>query len=199
MSSAQALVTRAYRRLGAIDINEQPSAAEMTHGLDVMSEMVNGWQSEGISTQTFTRAGDLVDGEKTVKGLDTTEDSDPSFPIQRGLNVSGTGVSANTVVADVLNATSFVMDSEAIADGADTELTFAFLPMPAALEGALVALLAVRLSEDTGKPVTAKLQMDADRGWNNILASYLPDRRPAMDPALGPMGGLYSTATGVVQ
>lgn len=178
MAESREIVTRAFRRLQAIDINEQPSESEMTHGLAVLSEMVNGWASGGIVTETQTLECDVTSGSKIVKGLDSTAN------LLVGHRISGTGIPANATIAAVLTATAFEMNVEATADGADVSLTFEFLPMPVKYEGACIALLAVRMSEDVGLPVSAKLAADADAGWHAILSGYIPDRKTTFDRAL---------------
>ena len=183
MSNTQTIVTRALRRLQAIDINEQPSESEMTHAISVLSEMVNGWSSRGIPTDTQTLVGDITNGDDVVKNVDDVT------TVVIGLAISGTGIPANAAVKAVLTPTSFQMNADATANGAGTSLTLQFLPMPAKYEGACVALLAVRLSEDLGLPVSAKLELDARDGWNAILAGYMPDRRVVFDRALARPAG----------
>lgn len=191
MSDASVLVTRAFRRLQAIDINEQPSATEMAHALDVMGEVMNGWDAQGISTGTFSVTGDTVSGSDTIKGV-----SDVS-KVMIGLNVSGTGIPADTRVKAVLSNTRFQLDDDATVGGGGVALTFDFLPMPEKYEGALVALLAVRLSEDLGLPVSAKLATDAADGWTTMLAGYIPDRKIRYDRALAVPAGYWDATTDV--
>lgn len=179
MSTAQQLVTRAMRRLQAIDILSEPSAAEMTHGLAVLSEIINGWSADGIPTYGFTLTGNLTSGSKWVTDVCPNTDR-----LVKLLNVSGTGVAASSVISSVDGKYCFKLSSAATADGSGVTLTFAFLPVDVRVEGAIIALLAVRLSEDLGLPVSAKLQMDADRGWAGILASMLPDRPQQLDAAI---------------
>ncbi len=145
-ATAQTLVTRAFRRLQAIDINEQPSAAEMTHGLDLLEEIVDGFGSQGLQTATQT-----ISGKRTADNNAVFEVGDISG-VMIGLNVSGTGIPTGTRVKEVVSATRFKMTADATADS-ESDLTLSFLPVPAGYEGALIALLAVRLSEDLGLPL----------------------------------------------
>lgn len=186
MSNSAQIVTRAFRRLQAIDITEQPSAAEMTHGLDVMSEMVNGWGGKGINTATFTIEG------TTVADSDRIRDVSPdTLDIMIGHNVAGTGIPANATVTEIITDKSFKMSDDATLSGSEITVTFTFLPGPAKYEGAMVALLAVRLSEDLGLPVSAKLQMDSEEGWRDILAGYLPDRKARFDRNIAVPAGTW--------
>lgn len=191
MSDAAVLVTRSYRRLQAIDINEQPSESEMTHGLAVMSEMVNGWSANGVTAETFTLVGDVVSGSALVRNLTSSARS-----LLIGLNVEGTGIPDGASVVEVVADRQFRLSAPATADAGAGTLTFEFLPMPVKYEGALVALLAVRLSEDVGKPVSAKLAMDAVDGWASILAGYIPDRKAAFDRALAAPAGAWDINQG---
>lgn len=180
MSSSAEIVTRACRRLQSIDINEQPSPTLMSHGLAVMSEMVNGWTAKGVNTSTHTITADVVDDSDRVRNVlpDVGE-------VFIGLNVSGTGIPANATVKEVLTDRSFRLDLDATASAGATTLTFAFLPVPAKYEGAMVALLAMRLKGDLGislsGDVYADLKQDALDGWADILAGYLPDRKAKFD------------------
>ncbi len=186
MAEASEIVTRAFRRLQAIDINEQPSAAEMTHGLAVMSEMVNGWGRQGIVTATQTITGNVTDDNDVVSGIlpDTGN-------LLRGHNISGTGIAANTTIKDVLSDKSIRLSTDGTISGSAVSLTIAFLPVPASHEGAMVALLAVRLSEDLGLPVSARLDSDAREGWSDLLAAYMPDRKAKFDRALALPAGTW--------
>lgn len=177
MATAEQLVTRAYRRLQAIDINEEPSDTEMSHALDVMSEMVNGWNGS-VTTQTFTVTGDLTSGDDVVRNVSDVGD------IMIGLNVSGTGIAALTTVKEVQSGNTIRLSLAATSNLGSATLTITFLPIPAQFEGALVALLAVRLSEDIGLPVSPKLLMDSNGGWADILAGYIPDRKTVYDRGL---------------
>lgn len=179
MSTAQQLVTRAMRRLQAIDINSEPSSAEMSHGLDLLSELINAWRSQGIPSQGQTVTGDLTSGSDIVKNVDPS-----TYSLSKFLNVTGTGVPASTKVKDILSSTSFQLTADATEDGSAVTLTFAVLPVDVSLEGAIIALLAVRMSEDLGIPVSAKLQMDADRGWADILALMMQNIPSQFDGAL---------------
>jgi hypothetical protein len=180
MTDSADIVTRAFRRLQAIDIMEQPSAAEMSHGLNLMGEMVNGWTARGVNTTTHTVTGTVVDASARIREVqpDTGE-------ILIGLNVSGTGIPANTTVKEVVTDHSFQLSADATANGSDITLTFAFLPVPAKYEGAMVALLAMRLKGDMGISLPADVYMDLKQdavdGWADILCGYFPDRKVKFD------------------
>jgi hypothetical protein len=178
MSTAAQLVTRAYRRLQAIDINEEPSDSEMVHGLAVMSEMVNAWTVKGIPTDQQLITGDLAAGDDLVRNV-----SDMSG-ILIGLNVDHAAIPSGAYVKEVLTDTTFRMSQNASSGAGSAQLTITFLPMQVKYEAAAVALLAVRLSEDLGIAVTPKLLMDANDGWADILAGHIPDRRTVFDRAI---------------
>ncbi len=189
-ATAQELVTRALRRLQAIDIMEEPSASEMTHGLAVFSELINGWTAHGITTETFTLTADTTDDDDTVKQVEEGVDK-----ICIGLNVSGTGIPASTTVRDVITGTMFRISADATADGSDITLTFAFLPMPVRYEGAAVAMLARRLAPDLGLTLAADLERDAEAGWAAMLAGYIPDRTAQYDLGLTPAAATWDATT----
>src|SRR5262245_60559260 len=103
MSTARQIVTRAYRRLTAIDMNEQPSDSEMTNGLDALAEMLNSWQQNGILAETLTLTGTTTEDGDTITGLSTTRD------LSKAVNVSGTGIPSGTRVLEILSDTSIRM------------------------------------------------------------------------------------------
>ena len=193
MATAQQLVTRALRRLQAIDINEEPSATEMTHGLAVFSEVLNGWGAKGIPTEDQSLVGDLTSGKDIVKRMDDTG------TLVKNLNVSGTGVPANATVKEVITNTSFQLSGNATANGAAATLTFVFLPIAVKYEGAAVALLAIRMKGDWGitlpPELALELERDATDGWASLLAGYTPDRKVQVDRALAPPAGTWDPLT----
>ncbi len=57
-------------------------------------------------------------------------------------------------------------------------------PFDARFEAGIIAMLAVRLAGDYGKPVDAVLADDARRGWNQIRAAFLATPEAQFDGAL---------------
>lgn len=57
-------------------------------------------------------------------------------------------------------------------------------PLSIEHEAGVKAMLAVRLSDDYAKPISAQLQKDADAGWNAICADYMLPDVMAVDDAL---------------
>lgn len=60
----------------------------------------------------------------------------------------------------------------------------ATFPLSIEHEAGVKAMLAVRLSDDYAKPISAQLQIDATSGWNAIQADYLMPDLAAVDYAL---------------
>lgn len=179
MATAQDIVTRAFRRLQAIDLNEQPSAAEMTNGLAALSEMVNAWAADGIPTETQALTGTLVDDSPNITDLDTTVNLAP------GHNISGTGVPSGARIKSILSATSVAMTVDATASGSAVALTFALMPIDDRHQKAVVALLAVYMAGDSGYPdAPPRVVRDAEDGWNAILAHYIQTPTATYDAAL---------------
>jgi hypothetical protein len=112
-----------------------------------------------------------------------------------GFAVSGTGIPADATIKAVLTDRSFQLNTEATASAGATALTFDFLPVPVKYEGAVVALLAMRIKGDMGislpPDVYADLKRDADDGWNGILAGYLPDRKARFDRNIAVPAGTW--------
>lgn len=178
MATAQEIVTRAFRRLQAIDLNEQPTAAEMTNGLAALSEMVNAWAADGIPTETQTLTGTTTDESDVISGLDTTKN------LARGFNVSGTGIPATTRIEEILSDTCIRLTQDATASGS-VSLTFALMPIDDRHQKAVVALLAEYMAGDSGLPdAPPKVIRDAQDGWAAILAHYIQTPKVTHDNAL---------------
>lgn len=179
MATAQEIVTRAFRRLQAIDLNEQPSAPEMTNGLAALSEMVNAWAADGIPTETQSLTGTVTEDSPNITDLDTTVNLAP------GHNISGTGIPSGARIKSILSATSVEMTVDATASGSAVALTFALMPIDDRHQKAVVALLAVYMAGDSGYPdAPPRVVEDARDGWNAILAHYIPTPSATYDAAL---------------
>lgn len=178
MATAQEIVTRAYRRLQAIDLNEQPTAAEMTNGLAALSEMVNSWAADGIKTDSQTLTGNITSGEPYISNLDTTANLGP------GMNISGTGIAAGARIKSVCSSSKVEMTLDATASGSPS-LTFALMPIDDRLQKAVVAMLAVYIAGDLGLPdASPRVVSDAIEGKDALLAYYLQTPKVTHDAAL---------------
>lgn len=189
MATAQQTVTRALRRLQAIDINEQPSASEMENGLAALAEMVNSWAADSIPTASQTLTGTTVDDSDVISDLAST------VGLTRGFNVSGTGIPSGARIESVLSATSIQLDADATASGS-VSLTFALTPIDDRFQRALVAMLAVYMAGDSGLPdAPPRVVRDAEDGWSAILAHYLETPNTTYDEALRNSQAGYFYAT----
>lgn len=192
MATAQDLVTRAMRRLQAIDINEQPSAAEMSHGLDVLSELINAWSMDIPAIAVRTISADLTINDATVTLVDDTTTGliEDAKLLADGLNLSGTGVPVGAYIKEITNRTQFEMSAVASATGSSVAVTFTPIPFPVRHERGVVALLAVRLAGDLGYPdAPPRVVADADDGWYALLADYITTPNAVYDAALAAPAG----------
>jgi hypothetical protein len=46
--TAREIITAAYRDLGICSEDESPTAEQMSQGLDLLNDMMNGWEAKGI-------------------------------------------------------------------------------------------------------------------------------------------------------
>lgn len=177
MATTSDLVTRAYRRLGAINITEEPSAAFMTHGTTCLSELMNAWSIPlpELATRTLTA---------TVTSGDTTLVFESTEHLADGLNVSGTGIPSGAYITEVTNDTDVEISANATASGEDVAIAITPIPFPAKHEGGIVALLAKRLAMDLRMPISPDLEEAASMGWTLLLADYMPDKKTEFDAAL---------------
>lgn len=47
-ATARAVIKGALRLIRAIDVTEEPEADDLATGLEIMNQMIHGWQSDGI-------------------------------------------------------------------------------------------------------------------------------------------------------
>ena len=182
MATAQEIVTRAYRRLQAIDLNEQPTEAEMTNGLAALSEMVNAWAVHGIQTETQTLAATVTDDSAILSNLDTTANISP------GLNIAGTGIASGARIKRILSPTTLEMTADATADGTAVSCSFSLMPIDDRHQRAVVAMLAVYMAGDSGLlDAPPRVVQDAIEGEQAILAHYIQTPIAEYDRALAPL------------
>lgn len=178
MATAQEIVTRAYRRLQAIDVNEQPTAAEMTNGLAALSELVNAWAADGIKTDSQTLTGTVVSGEPYITDLDTTANLGP------GMNISGTGIASGARIKSVCGRSKVEMTADATISGTPS-LSFALMPIDDRLQRAVVAMLAMYMAGDMGlADASPRVVADAIEGKDALLAYYIQTPTVCHDAAL---------------
>jgi hypothetical protein len=181
MATAQQTVTRAYRDLGALDINSEPSAAEMTHGLELLSRMIAGWAAHGVNVQ----------GASVSITADTTADSplltnvSATHSVIVGMGISGTGIYTDSQVREVRAfGESIVMSRPATADGTTIALTLTSIPLLERFEDGVICMLAVRLAPSVGVPASQDLRDMANEGWAALQAAYIQAPQADFDQAL---------------
>lgn len=182
MATAEQTVLRAYLELGAIDIDTTTAtlrSALMSHGLDMLSRMINSWVADGVDVNIATAAITCT----TAQYSKILTDMASTTAVAPGMQISGTGIPASTLVESIVTTTSLQMTNEATADGT-VSLTFTQIPFDERFEDAVIALLAVRLSPSTRVPVSEALARFADNGWNQIQAAFVRAPVAQFDDAL---------------
>jgi hypothetical protein len=184
-TQASDIVTRALRRLQAIDINETPSASEQSNALTALQEMLNAFDPMGVSSDSFTRTCVITDDSAIIEITAEADEKRPTAPIVIGHNVSGTGIPSSSYVVEVQGPTLFRINADATADGAAVTVTFALLPFAEKFRGAITAMLAMRLAPDMGLPdAPAQVIREATEGWDALLAAYFPNRYSEFEKAI---------------
>jgi hypothetical protein len=181
MATAQQTVTRAYRDLGALDINSEPSAAMMTHGLDMLSRMISGWAAHGVDVGA---ADVTVTGDTTLYSNALTEMSSTASLLV-GMAISGTGIFADTLIQEIRSDQSvIIMSRPATADGTTISLSFSSVPLLERFEDGVISMLAVRLSPSVGVPASQELREQASEGWAALQAAYIQAPQANFDEGL---------------
>lgn len=177
MSSSEQLVVDSFRLLGAINITEAScSPAEMTLGLRLLSQMVDGWAASGMNVTDLSMTGDFTSGDDEVEVEDTSR-------LAPGMILTATGVTSRRILK-IDSDTQFTMDGNASANGAAVSIGFALLPLQARFEEPVTALLAKRLSPRIGLPLTAEVLSMANEGEGMIRANFMPAPRLVVDAAI---------------
>lgn len=92
------------------------------------------------------------------------------------------GAGETPAAADIADATTALnqLINSWDAEGLDGDT----LPLDDRHEAGIIAMLAVRLAGDYGKPVDAVLEKDATDGWRRLQAAYIQPETPTFDWAL---------------
>ena len=167
MSSAETVVTNAYRFLSLIDIaDEAPSPADMKRGLQALNTMIDGWAGEGLNVIDQTLTGTFTSGEKTVREIETTAALAP------GMTATATGISAR--IKSIDSPTQITLDTAHTQSGAATSIAFTVIPFQARFEEAVAALLALRIALYAGEDnVPALVVSMAKNGWLALQANFI--------------------------
>lgn len=168
MTTAQSIITSAFRALSAIDINEQPSPNEMQVGLDTLSAMIAAW-----ATKSLTVTDQVMTGT-TANGSDEVTDVEDTTLLAVGMNVTGSGIPTGARVKSIDDRLSKItLTAAATASGTDVSLTFELLPLETKHEKGVTALLALDLAPQVGVDNIPTIVLDnARQGWNGIRAQF---------------------------
>lgn len=166
MSSAAETVVDAFRALGILDMNEETcSPAEMTNGLRVLTQMIDGFAAQGMTLATQTLAATLASDSAEIADLTSTVD------LSVGFNVTGTGIPVGARILSIDSAMKITLDAVATADGSAIALEFTALPFQPRYQEGVVALLALRLA---GRfPIPPMVVEMARMGWINLQAGFM--------------------------
>lgn len=170
-------ITRALKRLAVLAAGESPSGDDLVDGIEALNEMVLSWAADGLAIATITLTGSLAAGSAEVGEIDTAK-------VSEGMFVIGAGVPASTLVKTIDTRLKLTMTQTATASGAGVSLTFTAYPFDEKLEGAIVALLAMRLAEGYGKTPGPILVRDAENGMKQLQAAFLHVPEAQFDPGL---------------
>ena len=193
MATIRTLVTRALRRLNEIASDETPTAEDASAGLDALNDMIAEWVLSSVNmrcptwTLDNTFYGFIPPDGIDVGVLDVLADqgtwnaSTNTPTLASGSGTQGyfyrVSVAGSTALDDVA---SWSVNDYAVYDGAEW-----LKSQPSrAHEGAIVALLAVRLAADYGHEPSPLVLRDADNGWTGLLSRFVLPPKATFDAAL---------------
>lgn len=166
-TTARKMITRACRALGATDINEEPSPNETQEGLDTLNAMIEGWASRNLLVTDQTETGTTSSGSTEVTDIETAT-------LARGMNVSGTGIAADTQIESIDDRNSTITLSVAATASGTVSLAFALIPFQAKHEQGLTALLALQLAPQVGiDAIPGMVARNATDGMSAIRGQYM--------------------------
>lgn len=194
MSTVRDICTAALRRIRVADFVETVPAEDADIARNALNRMLSGWESLGIRLehQAFANVSDTfvmfvppkdIDGETmSFLAYQSTWNASTNSPTL----VSATGTqgylykvatAGSTTLDDV---TSWALNDFAVFDGTE------WLKSRSSLihEANVIALLALRLCDEFGKPPTDMLARDARDAWNAIQADYIRVDQATFDAGL---------------
>lgn len=182
MATARDIITRSLKRLRVVGIMQTPPANLLEYGLDAFNDMLAAYEADGLTTATVVITGNIANGSRTVTDLDNETNLSTTDNLIVGMSVTGTGVAST--IHKIIDAGEIELAEAATASTTGVSLTFSALPMDDSLTEALVAVLAVRLSEDFGRTVGPVLARDAKRGQAQIDGKYFRVVKSTFDNGL---------------
>lgn len=195
MATTRNIIIRALKRAAVIDAGEGGSASadDITDGLATLNEMMFAWRGQGvdIAHQTLALSDEFVwfvppAAMKSAVLFDlsyrgTWNASTNSPALATGTGTSGylykVSTGGSTTLDDV---TSWSANDYAIFDGRD----WLKGQSSAMFDGAVVALLAMRIAEEYGSAPGPVLVADAKNGWAMIQAQFVRPDTVIFDTAL---------------
>ncbi|MFZ4748116.1 MAG: hypothetical protein ACOYLK_14710 [Sphingomonas sp.] len=193
MATVSAIIDRALKRAGVLDAGENASGADLADALTALNEIMRGWKGENvdIAHQDFVAADTFVwfvppaDMKSAVladlsyQGAWNASTNTPTLASATGTSgyLYKVSVAGSTTLDDV---TSWSLNDFAIYDGTEwlkgqSSTTY---------DGAVVAILAMRVLEDFGGTPGPILSRDADMGWRRIMAQFVRPDVAIFDSAL---------------
>lgn len=197
MATVLDICTRALRRGRVIDALATPSAADAVVARDALNEMLQTWQAQSCNmllqadfalADTFALFIPPLDADSdTIQALSyrgTWDASANSPALASGTGTEGYAYKVTTAGSTTLDdVTSWALNDYAVFDG----VSWLKSVNSQRLEGAVVALLTKRLSDDFGYEITQQLATDAAQGWYRVLSYYVKPPTATIDQGLRQM------------
>jgi len=193
MTTVRDICTRSLRRNNILASGEAMSAADGADALGALNDMMHAWNFEGVGiphedfalTSTFEffvppevriPFADTFGSHAMLANLDyrgAWDASANSPALASSAGTEGHLYKVSTAGSTALDATtSWAVDDYLIFNRKQWVKGRSSRPF----EGAVIAMLAVRMSSQYGDDVTPELMKAADDGWNRILQPWLdPD------------------------
>jgi len=177
-----------------IDALADPSAADAAIARDTLNEMLQTWQAMGCNmllqadfalSDTFALFVPPLDADSgTIQALSYRGvwDANANSPALAGsTGTEGYAYKVTTAGSTTLDdVTSWAVNDYAVFNGR----VWLKSVNSQRLEGAVVALLAKRLSDEFGYEITQQLDVDASQGWYRVSSYYIKPPEASFDQAI---------------
>ena len=214
MATVSQIVTRSLRRIGVVDALTTPASEDSAAGLSALNEMIDGWIASGVDVrhrQVFPTGFALSDtfwifippalsDAASVEAMTyggTWNASTNSPTLTDGSGTIGTFYRVATAGGTDLEE---ITDAWVVGDGLifgrvnrgwmrdldiiSSDQIWMKGRHPVGYEGAIVAMLGLRLCEEYGIEPKPMLANDAMGGWSRIQAAYIIPGVPVYDAGI---------------
>lgn len=193
MPTVRTICTRALRRLGVVDLLNDPSAEEASTALAALNDMMHAWRSKSVdvfhvsytldNTFSFFVPPTEIDGRvhNAITNKGTWNASTNSPALSTGVGTIGDTYKVSVAGATTLDGvTSWAAGDYAVFDG----VVWRKGEDSQRFEGGVIAMLAVRVADEMGVQPPASLTAASLSAWSSIRSAFITPPLAQFDSGL---------------